>query len=171
MTCAIISRKDFIMEKLNVAVFFGGCSPEYSVSLSSASGVILNLDREKYNPVLIGITQKGSWYHYTGSVDKLLNDTWHNSQDCVPAVLSPNRGEKRLLLLKEEGVESINDETGKRMTVSYDKLVRLVETPQVYALYTAGQLFMLVFKDQLSESQREEFRAFLRTKPTQIKKL
>lgn len=108
MTCAIISRKDFIMEKLNVAVFFGGCSPEYSVSLSSASGVILNLDREKYNPVLIGITQKGSWYHYTGSVDKLLNDTWHNSQDCVPAVLSPNRGEKRLLLLKEEGVESIS---------------------------------------------------------------
>ena len=71
----------------------------------------------------------------------------------------------------EEGVESINDETGKRMTVSYDKLVRLVETPQVYALYTAGQLFMLVFKDQLSESQREEFRAFLRKKPTQIKKL
>ena len=71
----------------------------------------------------------------------------------------------------EEGVESINDETGKRMTVSYDKLVRLVETPQVYALYTAGQLFMLVFKDQLSESQREEFRAFLRTKPTQIKTL
>ena len=57
------------------------------------------------------------------------------------------------------------------MTVSYDKLVRLVETPQVYALYTAGQLFMLVFKDQLSESQREEFRSFLRTKPTQIKKL
>ena len=71
----------------------------------------------------------------------------------------------------EEGVESINDETGKRMTVSYDKLIRLVETPQVYALYTAGQLFMLVFKDQLSESQREEFRSFLRTKPTQIKKL
>ena len=71
----------------------------------------------------------------------------------------------------EEGVESINDETGKSITVSYDKLVRLVETPQVYALYTAGQLFMLVFKDQLSESQREEFRAFLRTKPTQIKKL
>ncbi len=71
----------------------------------------------------------------------------------------------------EEGVESINDETGKRMTVSYDKLVRLVETPQVCALYTAGQLFMLVFKDQLSESQREEFRSFLRTKPTQIKKL
>ena len=56
------------MKKTNVAVFFGGCSPEYSVSLSSASGVILNLDREKYNPVLIGITREGSWYHYVGPV-------------------------------------------------------------------------------------------------------
>ena len=65
------------MKKLNVAVFFGGCSPEYSVSLSSASGVILNLDSERYNPILIGITQKGAWYHYAGPVDKLLNDSWY----------------------------------------------------------------------------------------------
>ena len=66
----------------------------------------------------------------------------------------------------EEGVESINDETGKRMTVSYDKLVRLVETPQVYALYTAGQLFMLVFKDQLSESQKTASRRWLQGFPS-----
>ena len=36
------------MKKINVGIFFGGCSPEYSVSLSSASGVILNVDQEKY---------------------------------------------------------------------------------------------------------------------------
>lgn len=63
------------MNKLNVAVFFGGCSPEYSVSLSSASGVILNLDTTMYNTVMVGITQEGSWYYYTGPVEKLLNDT------------------------------------------------------------------------------------------------
>lgn len=95
------------MEKLNVAVFFGGCSPEYSVSLSSASGVILNLDREKYNPILIGITQKGDWFHYAGSTDKLLNDSWCNPLDCTPAVFSPNRGEQTLLLLKEDGIGRI----------------------------------------------------------------
>lgn len=95
------------MKKLNVAVFFGGCSSEYSVSLSSASGVILNLDGEKYHPLMVGITQEGHWYYYTGPVDKLLNDTWHNSEDCVPAVLSPNRGERSLLLLKAGGVERI----------------------------------------------------------------
>lgn len=95
------------MEKLNVAVFFGGCSPEYSVSLSSASGVILNLDPEKYNPILIGITQKGDWFHYAGPTDKLLNDSWCNPLDCTPAVFSPNRGERTLLLLKEDGIGRI----------------------------------------------------------------
>lgn len=95
------------MKKINVLVFFGGCSPEYSVSLSSASGVILNLDPEKYNPVLVGISRKGEWFHYTGPVDKLLNDTWQNPQDCVPAVLSPNRGENSLILLNPDGISRI----------------------------------------------------------------
>lgn len=95
------------MKKLNVAVFFGGCSPEYSVSLSSASSVILNLDTEKYNPLMIGITSNGSWYYYTGPVQKLLNDTWHNDQDCTPAVLSPNRGENCLLLLEDKSITRI----------------------------------------------------------------
>lgn len=96
------------MKKLNVGIFFGGCSPEYSVSLSSASGVILNLDRETYEPVLIGISQKGEWFHYAGPVDKLLNDTWLASGECTPAVLSPNRGENSLLLLKSGGIERIH---------------------------------------------------------------
>ncbi len=95
------------MKKLNVLIFFGGCSPEYSVSLSSASGVILNLDREKYNPLTVGITQKGTWYYYTGPVDKLLNDTWQNPRDCTPAALSQNREDRSLLLLKENGIEHL----------------------------------------------------------------
>ncbi len=95
------------MKKLNVLIFFGGCSPEYSVSLSSASGVILNLDREKYNPLTVGITQKGIWYYYTGPVDKLLNDTWQNPRDCIPAALSQNREDRSLLLLKENGIEHL----------------------------------------------------------------
>lgn len=95
------------MKKLNVAIFFGGCSSEYSVSLSSASAVIVNLNRERYEPVLIGITRKGHWFHYTGSVERIQNDSWENSGDCTPAALSPNRGERRLLLLKPESVDYI----------------------------------------------------------------
>ena len=39
------------------------------------------------------------------AAEKLLDDSWLNEQDCVPALLSPNRGEKNLLLLKDTGVE------------------------------------------------------------------
>lgn len=47
-----------------IAILFGGCSPEYSVSLQSAYSVITHLDRKKYIPVLIGITNAESVSSY-----------------------------------------------------------------------------------------------------------
>ncbi|MBE6034547.1 MAG: D-alanine--D-serine ligase VanG [Clostridiales bacterium] len=95
------------MNKLNIAVFFGGCSSEYGISLESSSAVIGSLNTEKYNPVLIGISNEGKWYYYTGDIAKIKNDTWQNSRDCIPAILSPDRKEHKLLLLKETSVEAI----------------------------------------------------------------
>ncbi|MCM1193151.1 MAG: D-alanine--D-serine ligase VanG [Butyrivibrio sp.] len=95
------------MKKQNVLIFFGGCSSEYSVSLSSASGVLLNLDPSRYNPVAVGITREGKWYYYTGSTEKILEDAWQNRADCTPALLSPSRGDRCLILLKEAGTERI----------------------------------------------------------------
>jgi D-alanine-D-alanine ligase len=48
-------------KKINVAVIFGGKSGEHEVSLSSARGVMKNLDKEKYNVIPIAITKKGNW--------------------------------------------------------------------------------------------------------------
>ena len=45
-----------------IAILFGGCSPEYSVSLQSAYSVITHIDRKKYTPVLIGISNAGDWF-------------------------------------------------------------------------------------------------------------
>lgn len=95
------------MDKLNVLIFFGGCSSEYSVSLSSAAGAILNLDQTRFNPVKVGISKKGTWYLYSGDTEKILNDTWENEEDCSPAVLSPNRGEKTLLVFDKSGITRI----------------------------------------------------------------
>ena len=50
------------MRKINVAVLFGGCSPEYSVSLQSASAVIGQMDRNRFKPILIGISKEGDVY-------------------------------------------------------------------------------------------------------------
>lgn len=95
------------MNQKNVAVIFGGASSEYGVSLESASAVICNLNREKYRPVIVGISRDGEWFYYTGDIAKIQQDTWCNKEDCVPAVLSPNRTEHRLLIRKDGGLESI----------------------------------------------------------------
>src|SRR6478735_2960877 len=47
--------------KLSVAVLFGGRSAEHEISLLSARFVVESLDRNKYEPILIGIDKSGRW--------------------------------------------------------------------------------------------------------------
>jgi D-alanine-D-alanine ligase len=47
--------------KIRVGVVFGGRSAEHEVSLQSARNVLEALDRERYEPVLIGIDREGRW--------------------------------------------------------------------------------------------------------------
>ena len=86
-----------------IAILFGGCSPEYEVSLTSADSVITHMNQEKYEIVMIGITRTGKWLYFTGNPEKILADTWNNVVDCVPAVLSPSRDHRGVLLLPEDG--------------------------------------------------------------------
>lgn len=46
--------------KKTAAVIFGGQSSEHVVSCMSAVNVISQIDREKYNLLLIGITEGGA---------------------------------------------------------------------------------------------------------------
>ena len=87
--------------KKTVAVLFGGASPEYGISLCSAAAVIRGLSQGtpagKYALVMVGITRKGEWYRYPGTVDAIENDTWFQSGHCTRAVLSPDRSTRGLL--------------------------------------------------------------------------
>lgn len=58
--------------KINVGILFGGKSAEHEVSLQSAKNVFEAIDKEKYNPILIGIDKTGKWLLNSGS-DFLLN--------------------------------------------------------------------------------------------------
>ena len=60
--------------KKNIAVVFGGISPEYNVSLSSAYSVIKNLD--DYNVFKIGIAPDGSFYLFEGDNDLIKENRW-----------------------------------------------------------------------------------------------
>src|SRR5215470_15567031 len=48
-------------KKLRVGVIFGGESGEHEVSLASAASVLSAIDRERFEPVPIGITREGRW--------------------------------------------------------------------------------------------------------------
>ena len=77
-------------QRKRIAILFGGCSPEYGVSLQSACSVITHLDREKYEPVLIGISNAGDWFQYVGEIEKIPADTWCNEEDCIPVLHGKN---------------------------------------------------------------------------------
>src|SRR3989304_734900 len=47
--------------KLRVGVVFGGESGEHEVSLAGAASVMDAMDRERFEPVPIGITREGRW--------------------------------------------------------------------------------------------------------------
>lgn len=61
-------------KKLRVAILFGGRSAEHEVSLQSANNVIAAMDKDKFDPVLIGIDRKGRWFHNTGLLPLLQNE-------------------------------------------------------------------------------------------------
>ena len=51
-----------------VAIICGGRSSEHEISCISAAGVLSAIDRQKYQPILIGISKNGRWF--------LLPDTY-----------------------------------------------------------------------------------------------
>jgi D-alanine---D-serine ligase len=85
------------MERKKIGVLFGGCSSEYEISLKSAYSVITNLNPDKYDVILIGITRQGAWMRYYGPLEKIINDAWMNDSECIPAVISPDRNIHGLL--------------------------------------------------------------------------
>ena len=50
------------MSKTTVAILFGGRSVEHDISVLSARNVVENLNKERFTPVLIGISRQGVWY-------------------------------------------------------------------------------------------------------------
>jgi len=50
------------MKKTRVIILFGGRSAEHEISLLSARNVLSAIDRERFEPVLIGIDKDGRWH-------------------------------------------------------------------------------------------------------------
>lgn len=85
------------MDKRKIAVIFGGCSPEHNVSLESAYSVISNINKDKYDCILIGITKDGDWYKYEGEIENIKNNTWIEKGKCTKIVFSTNRSDRGII--------------------------------------------------------------------------
>lgn len=59
-----------------VAVIFGGQSSEHEVSRRSAESVLRNINRMKYDVLMIGITKDGRWLRYNGALEGIGSGEW-----------------------------------------------------------------------------------------------
>lgn len=92
------------MRKKTIAVLFGGQSSENEVSCMSAPNVIDHIDREKYEILIIGITEEGRWVR-VDSTEDIRSGNWLNSR--AGAILSPDAVQKGVLLLEGGKAEVI----------------------------------------------------------------
>ncbi len=63
MLCVLVAQDIALpMARTRVGIIFGGTSSEHEVSLQSAKNILDALDRERYEPVLVGIDKQGQWH-------------------------------------------------------------------------------------------------------------
>lgn len=96
------------MSKLNIVVLFGGCSSEHEVSRLSATSVIRNIPKDKYDITCLGITKDGRWYLYTGPVEDIAGGEWEKNPDNRSAFISPDKGVNGIVVSGENGFEIIH---------------------------------------------------------------
>lgn len=87
------------MSRLKIAILFGGACEEHPVSVKSAQEVARSLDPERYDPVWVGITKAGEWVLCDGP-----EPGWESGRRVA---ISPDRGTHGLLVLGDEGVETV----------------------------------------------------------------
>lgn len=87
------------MAKKELCVIFGGKSPEHTISRKSVTSVLNNLNKDKYNISVIGITKLGEWYLYTGDYENIEGGEWeYDELNKKKAHLSPDAADKNIIV-------------------------------------------------------------------------
>src|SRR5881396_2950588 len=100
-------------KKLRIGLIFGGRSGEHEVSLASATSVMANLDKKKYEVVPIGITKEGGWLLGTEparlmAAEQHINHTENTETETTTAVTLTGDPRMRRLIPLESG-EQLQD--------------------------------------------------------------
>ena len=99
-------------KKLRVALFFGGVSSEHEVSCVSASTWLRALAQapcaDRYEVFPVGITKQGRWLACSPTPEAMADGSWEKGADCTPCVLSPDRTDHGIWLLKDGKAELVH---------------------------------------------------------------
>ena len=91
-----------------IAVIFGGHSSEYEVSLQSAFSVLQNINENKFEVFPVGITREGEWYHYTGGLEQIRDNSWGEEKENLHSVaVSQSRPAPGFLVFDGDGCRRI----------------------------------------------------------------
>ena len=89
-----------------ILVLFGGCSPEYAVSLQSLTACCATWTGSVTDLSRWGSPRRGIGFLYTGKWEAILAGAWQE-RHCLPAAVSPNRRDHGLLVWRRGGMEII----------------------------------------------------------------
>ncbi|WP_455438285.1 D-alanine--D-alanine ligase family protein [Hungatella hathewayi] len=91
----------------NICILFGGKSSEFYVSCNSAYTIIKSIPCEKYNSILVGITQEGDWYLYEDDINLLPKAKWVGAEKKCPAAFVTNSAFPGLTVFRGDNIEQI----------------------------------------------------------------
>lgn len=97
--------------KKTVVLIFGGESAEHEVSVRSAKNVFDALDRNRFDPVLVGISKEGSWYRFPTEAIFSQVESLHDRtlpSDAEPVTLISYHGEPVLFSLKTHNKTNVH---------------------------------------------------------------
>lgn len=89
-----------------VLLLCGGRSEEHEISLISAKGILDGLDRSLFDPVVVGISKKGIWYHEQPDsffLGEFRADKIRLNEDAPSVTLAPYLSEAGRGLLNVDG--------------------------------------------------------------------
>lgn len=101
-------------DKKRIAVIFGGQSSEHEVSRFSAEAVLRNIDKDKFDVAMIGITKEGKWLSYDGPIGLIGTGEWQ--------VLAESRQQSQQVLLTAGAAIAEVEKDSKKIDVVFPVL-------------------------------------------------
>ena len=77
--------------KLSVAIIYGGKSVEHQISINSAKNIFEYIDRDKYDPIAIGISPQGDWF-----LKESIGNQFEGQQSLALVLSTTNKGFKNV---------------------------------------------------------------------------